>query len=50
MKKQRCDRMLGFHPYFDILHNQDGRVVSSTHLPHFAPKKIPYRLSGPQNY
>jgi hypothetical protein len=23
--------MLDIHPYFDIRHNYDGRVVSSTH-------------------
>jgi hypothetical protein len=32
--------MLGFHLYFDIRHNEDGRVVSSTHLPYFVPKEI----------
>jgi hypothetical protein len=34
--------MLGFHPYFDIRHNLDGRVVSSTCRPHFSPKEIPW--------
>jgi hypothetical protein len=33
--------MLGFHPYFDILHNQDARVVSSRRRPHFTFKEIP---------
>ena len=34
--------MSGFHPHFDIRHNYDGRVVSSTRRPHFAPKEIPW--------
>jgi hypothetical protein len=28
MKTQKVDGMLGFHPYFDIWHKWDGRVVS----------------------
>lgn len=36
------NRMLRFHPYFDIRHNQDGRFVSSTCRPHFTPKEIPW--------
>jgi len=32
----------GFHPYFGIRHNYDGRVVSSTRLLHFTPKEIPW--------
>lgn len=35
------DGMLRYHPYFDIRHNQDSRVVSSTCRPHFTPKEIP---------
>jgi len=30
MKTQRWNEMLGFHPYSDIWHNLDSRVVSST--------------------
>ena len=36
--------MLCFHHYFDILHNEDCRVFSSTHRPHFTPKEIPWYL------
>ena len=32
--------MLGFHPYFDIRHNQDSRTVTSTRQPHFTSKEI----------
>jgi hypothetical protein len=32
-------KVLCFHPYFDILHQNDGRVVSSTLRPHFTPNK-----------
>ena len=32
--------MLGFHPYFDIRHNQD--VLSPTRRPHFTHKEIPW--------
>ena len=34
--------MLGFHPYFDIRHNLDGRVVGYTRRPHYTPKEIPW--------
>jgi len=34
--------MLRFHPYFDIRHNQDGRVVGCRRRPHYASKKIPW--------
>ena len=33
---------LGFHPYFDILHKRDSKVVSSTRQPHFTSKEIPW--------
>ena len=36
--------MLGFHYYFDIQHNQDGRAVSSTYWTPFIPKEIPWYL------
>jgi hypothetical protein len=32
--------MLGFHPYFDILHNLNGTVVSYKRRPQFNHKKI----------
>jgi hypothetical protein len=32
--------MLCFHPHFDIRHNQEGTVVSSTRRPHFTLKEI----------
>jgi hypothetical protein len=32
--------MFGFHPYFDIWHKCDGRVVGL----HFTPKEIPWYL------
>ena len=32
---QNGDGILGFHPYFDIRHNQDGTVVSCTRRTHF---------------
>jgi len=35
MKTQRGDGILGFHPYFDIRHYQDGRAVSSNLQPQF---------------
>ena len=41
METQRGDGILGFYPYFDIRHNQDGRVVSSKLQPHFTPTEIP---------
>jgi len=31
----------GLHSYFDVRHNKDGRVVSSTRRLHFTPKEIP---------
>jgi hypothetical protein len=34
--------MLGFHHYFDIQHNLDGKVVRSKRRPHFTPKEIPW--------
>jgi hypothetical protein len=34
--------MVNFHPCFNIRHNQDGRVVSSSRRPHFIPKQIPW--------
>jgi hypothetical protein len=33
------DGILGFHLQFDIRHNYDGTVVSSTLRPHFMPKE-----------
>jgi hypothetical protein len=33
--------MLGFQPYFDILHDLDSRVVSSTLQSHFTSKEVP---------
>jgi hypothetical protein len=33
--------MSGFHPYFDIRHNQDITAVASTHRPHFTSNEIP---------
>jgi hypothetical protein len=42
MKTQKRDGMLGFHPYLDIRHNQDGRVASSKRRLHFTRKKIPW--------
>ena len=52
METQRGDEMLGFHPYFDIWHNQDGRAVSSTRrraLPQrkFLGARFCWGLSGP---
>ena len=38
------DRMLGFHPYFDIRHNKNGRIVSPRRRPHFTPKEISWYL------
>ena len=35
------DGTLGFHPYFDIRHNLDCRIVSCTCQPHIRPRKIP---------
>jgi hypothetical protein len=32
--------ILRFYPYFDIRHNQDGRVVGCRRRPHYIPKKI----------
>lgn len=40
METQEEDGSLGFHPFLDIWHNYDGRVVSSTHRPVFTPKEI----------
>lgn len=40
--------MFGFHTYFDIRHNLDGRVVSITFRPHFT--HIGKELNGPQDY
>ena len=42
MDTQRGDRMFDFHPYFDILHNLDGRAVSSTRRPRFTLDEIPW--------
>jgi hypothetical protein len=42
MKTQQGDSILGVCPYFDIWHNWDERVVSSTHWQHFTPKEIPW--------
>ena len=42
MEIQRREEMLSFHLYFDIRHNQDGRVVSSTGRPLFTLKEIPW--------
>ena len=39
MATQTGDGMLGFQPYFDIWHNQDGRAVSYTRRPHFTAKE-----------
>jgi hypothetical protein len=36
--------ILGFHPYFDIQHIWDGRVVSSTRWLYFNPKEVPWCL------
>ena len=44
MEIQRGNRKLGFHPYFDIRHNQDARLLSSRRRPHFTPKEIPWYL------
>jgi hypothetical protein len=41
MKNQRRDGILGFHPYFDIWHNQNGTGVSSMHWLLLYPKEIP---------
>jgi hypothetical protein len=38
MGTHRGDGILGFHPYFDIRHDQDGRVVSSRCRPFFTPQ------------
>ena len=38
------DKILEFHPYFNIQYNQDGRAVSSMHRAHFTLKKIPLSL------
>jgi hypothetical protein len=40
MKTQTGEGIVAFHPYFDIWHTQDGRVVSSTHRSNFNPKVI----------
>jgi hypothetical protein len=40
METQKGDGMLGFHPYFDTWHNQDGTVVSYTRRPLFTPWKF----------
>jgi len=42
MKTQRGGGMLFFRPYFDLLHNLDGRVVSCTRRTRFTPKKNPW--------
>ena len=42
MKTPTGDGILDFHSYFDIRHNLDGRVVGSTHQPHFNLKEIPW--------
>jgi len=34
--------MLGVHPYFDIRHNQDGTVFSSTRWLYFTLQEIPW--------
>jgi hypothetical protein len=40
METQKRDGILGFHPYFDIRHNCDSRVVSCTRRPQFTVKEI----------
>ena len=42
MKTQAWDRMLGFHSYFDIRHNQNNKVVSFKCWPYFIPQEIPW--------
>ena len=42
MKTQMKDGKLGFHPYFDILHNKNGKGVSSMHWLLLYPKEIPW--------
>ena len=37
MQTQTGDEMLSFHLYFDIRHNEDGTVFSSTRRQHFTP-------------
>jgi hypothetical protein len=39
------DKILEFHPNFDIRHNYDGRAVSSKHRAHFTLDKIPLSVS-----
>ena len=42
MKTQSGDGMLGFHPYFDIRYNADGRIVGCKCRPHCTLKEIPW--------
>jgi hypothetical protein len=44
METRRGDGMFGFHPYFDIRHNLDGKVVSCTRRPHVTLKEISWCL------
>jgi len=41
MKVERSDGNLAFHPYFDIRHNQNGRVVSNAHRQQFTREGTP---------
>jgi hypothetical protein len=36
--------MLGFHPYLDIRHNEEYKVVRSNRGQNFTPKEIPSYL------
>ena len=40
MKVEKSGGMLGFHPYFDIRHNQEAKAVSSASRPRFTRKEI----------
>jgi len=41
MKTQRKDGMSGFHPYFDIWHDLDSRVVNSKQRqPYFTSQAV----------
>ena len=46
MKTQRRDGILGFHPYFDIRHNQDYRTFSCTLHLYFTLEEIPLEATA----
>lgn len=41
VETQKGNGIFGFHPYFDIRHRLDGRIVGNTRRPHFTAKEIP---------